>query len=294
MGSQSKPPRRLLVGAIFSESLAVDECIIDLQKHSLHGGYTDIEARAGNRWHFVLEAKRGWEVPSKDQLSLYSARLTGANAAAQRLVTLSAADGAFAAEHLPDKIDEIAITHLSWTDILRLSHQAQAVATAFDERLWMRQLVEHLQEFVSMDRTIGNTVYVVSLSDKPMVEGKDHTWIDVVEKDQCYFHPVGNHWPVEAPNYLGFRNYGKLQSVHHVDSFAVVRDLANVNGHWPKTDMNQFVYRLGPRMRPPMDMRASNVLRSRRVECAIDTLLSGEYKTLSDATNETKRRLAKP
>jgi hypothetical protein len=46
-------------------------------------------------------------------------------------------------------------------------------------------------------------------------------------------------------------------------------------------------------MRPPKEIRAGKVFRSARVSCAIDTLLSGDYKTLSDARDETKRRLAK-
>jgi hypothetical protein len=114
-----------------------------------------------------------------------------------------------------------------------------------------------------------------------------------VEKDHCYFHPVGNHWPVQPPNYVGFRYHGKLQTVHHISSFSVVHNLASCNTLWPKTETNHFVYRLGPPMRSPKEMRGGMVFRSARVSCAIDTLLSGEYKTLSDARDETKRRLLK-
>lgn len=291
--NQSVHMRRLTVGAIFGKPLDVDECVITLQKHHLDGGYTDLEAQVANQWHFVLEAKRGWDVPSTRQLARYSPRLKSTQASVQRLITVSAADSTFAAKHLPRQVDGISVSHFSWTDIARFARKAQALAGAFDEKLWLRQLVQHLREYVSMDRTTDNNVYVVSLGIQAMVEGKKHTWIDVVEKDHCYFHPVGNHWPVQPPNYIGFRYHGKLQSIHHIREFSVVRNLSGVNRLWPKTEIDHFVYRLGPPIRPPREMRAGLVYRSARVSCAIDTLLSGEFMTLSDARDETKRRLAK-
>ena len=285
--------RRLVVNAIFGKSLDVKESVIALQKHRPDGGYTDLEAQSDPKWHFVLEAKRGWDIPSRAQLSRYGARLAATNAALQRLVTVSAADQEFAAQRLPHKIGEASVRHLSWTDVLNLSKQAHALAAAFEEKLWLRLFEQHLREYVWMERTTDNRVYVVSLGTQPMIAGENHTWIDVVENDHCYFHPVGNHWPVQPPNYVGFRYHGKLQSVHHIESFSVTGNLATVNKRWPKTTDNHFVYRLGPAMRPPVEMRAGKVLRNRRVECAIDTLLSGQYKTLSDATDESKRRLSK-
>jgi hypothetical protein len=143
-----------------------------------------------------------------------------------------------------------------------------------------------------MERLTDNTVYVVSLSTKSMVAGKSHTWVDVVEKDRCYFHPVGNGWPVQPPNYIGFRYKGRLQSVHHIESFEVVRNLASQNRRWPKTNKNKdnFVYRLGPPMRPHHIIKTGNIYKNGRVRCAIDTLLSGAFATISEARDETKRR----
>jgi len=143
-----------------------------------------------------------------------------------------------------------------------------------------------------MERQIDNKVFVVALGQEPMVDGQSHTWIDVVEQDQCYFHPVGNRWPVQPPNYIGFRYRGRLQSVHHIDSFQVVQNLAASNPLWLQTDSDHFVYRLGPPMRPAREMRTGNIYRNGRVWCAIDTLLSGAFATIADARDETDRRLA--
>src|SRR5579859_7491138 len=64
--------RQLFVDSIFGKPQDVTESVIALQKHNADGGYTDLEAWAADRWHIVLKAKCGWEVPSAAQLSRYS------------------------------------------------------------------------------------------------------------------------------------------------------------------------------------------------------------------------------
>lgn len=44
-------------------------------------------------------------------------------------------------------------------------------------------------------------------------------------------------------------------------------------------------------MRPARDMRTGNIFRNGWAWCAIDTLLSGAFNTISDARDETARRL---
>lgn len=291
---QSPEYRKIVIEAMFGEVLVVDNAVIALQRHSLDGGYTDLEIQAAHRFHAILEAKRWWGVPSVEQLARYRPRLVAAGAERKRLVSVSAADRAHALRRLPADINGIGVVHLSWSDLQRLAKRARSLASGFEEKLWLRQLIDHLQEFVSMDRLTDNKVFVVSLGRQPMVDGQIHTWIDVVEKDRCYFHPVGNTWPVQPPNYIGFRYNGGLQSVHHIDNFEIVENLTTCNPLWPPTDIDHFVYRLGPPMRPPQEVRTGNIFRNGRVWCAIDTLLSGAFATISDARDETQRRMAEP
>ena len=143
-----------------------------------------------------------------------------------------------------------------------------------------------------MDRKSDNRVFVVSLGSGAMIPGQAYSWIDVVSQDKCYFHPVGNGNPVEPPNYVGFRYRGELLSVHHVDSFEIVDNLAAYNPLWPPTTVDHFVYSLGPAMKPARPLTTGNgIHRAARVWCAIDTLLSGEFDTISDARDESTRRL---
>jgi hypothetical protein len=283
--------RKLVIAAIFGRSLPADEVSIALQRHDGDGGYTDIEIQSGHRFHAILEAKRDWHVPGIRQLRRYVPRLNKGGAELRRLVTVSRADERYARGHLPQELSGVPLHHLAWNYLNAIANQAYGQASSFEEKLWLRQLVQHLQEFVSMERQTDNKVFVVALG-RDLMPGTKETWIEVVEKDERYFHPVGNKFPVQPPNYIGFRYHGRLQSVHHIDKFEIVQNLAAYNSNWLETDFDHFVYTLGPPMRPPRDIRTGKIYGSGHVWCAIDTLLSGAFHTISDARDETKRRLA--
>lgn len=284
--------RKAVLKAMFGTTLDTEGLAIALQRHGNDGGYTDIEIQSGTALHAIFEAKRWWEVPSLAQLHRYHPRLAAGGAENRRIVSISAADARYARRRLPEYIDDVALHHFSWGDLQNLAVEAARATRNLEQKLWLRQFAQHLREFVSMERLIDNKVYVVSLGSAPMVEGSPHTWIDVVEKDGCYFHPIGKTWPMQPPNYIAFRYRGKLQSVHHINSFEVVDDLPARNPLWIKNDTTNFVYRLGPPMRPVHDLKTGNLYMTARVWCAIDTLLSGQYDTISAARDETQRRLA--
>jgi hypothetical protein len=271
-----------------------DKCdfVIDLQKRDAEGGFTDIELVSKSFCHLIIEAKRGWTIPSQEQLEIYSRRMTRLSKAECRIVSLSAATCDYAARRLPNQIADVLVTHRSWADIKRVAEAAHRKAGSYEEKLWLHHLGQHLEDYVSMQNPRDNLVYVVSLSAQPIKEGDDYTWIDVVEKDSRYFHPVGNRWPVLPPNYIGFRYHGQLQAVHHIDAYEVVVDLSERNPKWPVTDADHFVYTLGPAMKPARPIRTGNIYRNHRVRCSIDTLLSGVCDTISGARDETSRRLA--
>jgi hypothetical protein len=114
--------------------------------------------------------------------------------------------------------------------------------------------------------------------------------IDIVEKRRRYFHPAGTGgWPKEPPNYIGFRYRGKLQSIHHIEGYNVVTDLHKVcheipSGVWDP----MFVYRLGPAIRPPKEVKTGRIFRNGRVWCMLDTLFT--CKTISEARDLSQRR----
>ena len=175
---QSSHYRELVAKAVFDEVLEVNEVLITLQRHGEDGGYTDIELQDGHKFHAILEAKRSWELPRVEQLNRYLPRLVAGGAERQRLVSISAANRSHAQRRLPTELAGIGICHLSWGELAGLAMKAETLTSRLQERLWLRQLVQHLQEFTSMERQTDNTVFVVALGQRPMVAGQTHTWID--------------------------------------------------------------------------------------------------------------------
>jgi len=137
----------------------------------------------------------------------------------------------WASRLLPASLDGVPITHLSWGDVRRLVRGATPAAVGSTERRWLRDLDLHLEGYVATQVTSSNIVYVVALSDQEIAPR--YTWIDVVEKDGAYFHPIGRGgWPTSPLNYLGFRYRGQLQSVRHVEEAELVPKLGERNPCW--------------------------------------------------------------
>jgi len=274
------------------------------QSFSGDRGFTDIEIYEDKVVHVIVEAKKGFWLPQENQFRRYLPRFqqTQAPPHGRFLVSMSEATEVYAGLHLPQDVDEVPLKHLSWRQTLRLVGDSYAKTGSFDEKRWLGQLSLFLGGIATMQNQGSNEVFVVVLSRDEILPNSGYTWIDVVEKDGNYFHPVGNGWPAEPPNYVGFRYDGRLQSVHHVESYEVVRNLQARNKNWPATSQEtkrsrpphdpHFVYTLGKPMRPASPIRTGKIFRNGRVKCAIDTLLSGEFDTIADARDASKRRIA--
>ena len=140
-----------------------------------------------------------------------------------------------------------------------------------------------------MEMRYSNKVFVVSLGGRG--EGWSISFRDVVEKKNRYFFPVGNRWPDPPPNYLAFRYDGKLQSIHHVKSYVTFTRPSELFQEAPKSQEWPLHYcvELGPAIMPPHEVRnGPRIVRSNRVYCFLDTLLTNE--TISDALTETESR----
>lgn len=260
---------------------------IDLQRHGDDAGFTDIEIH-GVDLHVLIEAKVGISVPSQTQLQKYVARM--ANAKHQLLVSVSDAPPAYASRALPSRVSNVRVLHRPWHAIQALARGAATSTTGQTEKLWLRQLESHLEDYVTSRRATDNTVYIVSLSTEPIDPAGTYTWVDVV-KEGRYFHPAGKKWPAEPPNYIGFRYHCKLQSIHRVEAWEIVDRLRDVHREWPDGQEPHFVYALGPAMVPATEVRSGPIW-SQRNYAAIDLLLSGACATISDAVAKTKERLA--
>ncbi len=261
-----------------------------LQAHRSKGGFSDAELICQGHFHLIFEAKKNWTLPGEKQLSLYASRFDVTQTPLCKVISLSAASVEYAGLNQRKDINGFPLSHLSWGNLASMCQTAKSASSSSIEKLWLGQLQKHLKGYDLMTPPNDNQAYCVVLSTDELKPG--YTWVDVVEKDASYFHPVGsNGWPTSPPNYVAFRKQGKLMSVHHIESYDVVRNLSSRNPNWPTTDIDHFVYALGPAMRPPKTMKNGKLYASGRVWCALDTLLSGAHSTIYEARNETKRRM---
>lgn len=265
---------------------------IRLQEGVSGAGFTDIEIQGRKgKLHVVIEAKRGYQLPSHEQLSKYASRTIPPPTL---LVALAEAPPEFVAGKLPKKVDGVRVLYRSWRQIERLVSEARAGSRRHAERHLLGDLSRYLKGLMTMQNVGSNMVYVVSLGRE--IEETGISFRDVVVNHDTYFCPIGGSssgWPKEPPNYLGFRFDGKLQQVRHVDDYRVTDD--NYAGfkplrgkvNWP--DERHWNFRLGPVIKPMAEVRTGNLFRAQRVWVAIDLLLTS--KTIAEARDKTRIRL---
>lgn len=152
----------------------------------------------------------------------------------------------------------------------------------------IKDLEQYLKEVMTMQNKESNMVYVVSLSKSHHNDGK-LSYIDIVEKENKYFHPVGDSWPVVPPNYMAFRYDGNVKYIRRVESYVVSQNLHNEIKNLPAVDEKKqyFVYNLGPAI--SVNLTTTPKMRARRVWVMIDTLFT--ENNLDDACKITKMRL---
>ncbi len=207
------------------------------------------------------------------------------------LLIVTNASRAYAAAELERCLTPgVRLQHRSWAELTTLV-KATVASSRGRDRVIALEYLRYLQRGEEMDRRYSNMVYVVALAEGTP-PGWSLTWQDVVRERSRYFYPVGKSgWPDPPPNYMAFRYGGRLQSIHHVDSYEVfsrARDLfpEAADEVWAP----HYCLTLGPVISPIRIVKAGpSVLRAARVWCMLDAFLTME--TVTEAVQETKRRL---
>lgn len=275
---------------VLPKASTIDEAVVLLQDSKRGSGRTDIEIRGGT-FHIIIEAKRGWSLPNDRQLNLYATRLKRDNDQQNIIVAMSECSQEYSSLHLPKNIQDVPVKIFSWKDIASLTKTVKNAS--YTEKWLLEQLRIYLRRIVNMQKQESNMVYVVSLSsEKP--GNSTLSYLDIVKKKKLYFHPVGpkNGWPSAPHNYIGFRYDGKLQSIHHIESWKIIDD---VHASIPEIDSRgwgpHFLYSLGPAIIPEKEVRTGNIFRSGRKKVMLDLLLTSS--TIYEAAILTKKRLTK-
>ena len=288
---------RLFLKGLFADDDVGETQAVQLQQ-SGGSGFTDIEIITDHA-HVIVEAKRGWDLPEsiEQQITKYAQRFT-ASSRHGLLVVMSEGADYYAMPRLPVRIGTTPVQYLSWKNVASIALESQRTSNHVGKRL-LQELVQYLDGIMTLQNQTSNQVYVVALAGgKP--DWSALSWQDIATQRHRYFHPVGgNGWPKTPPNYLGFRYSGRLQSIHHVDSYIVVPDREAMASAFPEMPSDtweaqdlfskaHFLYTLGPAILTSHEVRTGSIYPSGRVWAALDLLLTSQ--TISEARVLTQQR----
>ncbi len=275
--------------AINQRNTELSEVEINLQKSGdKKEGITDIELIA-SKFIVIIEAKRGWGRPSNSQLDKYAKRIKKSALPNKKLIVLSEYSKINTGDWLKKWIRGIPLQPISWREAIGCAKQALSGSSHAQKHL-IKELIVYFNKIMTKQKLDSNEVFVVALNANKKVDNWLSPPVDVVTKLGRYFHPVGNNWPKEPPNYIAFRYHGKLQSIHHIDEYKVTQNLKEYLIKHKKSD--HFLYTLGPAIKPIKEIKTGNKInRAQRVWCMLDTLLTS--KTISEARDISKKRKLK-
>lgn len=284
---------KAVINEVMSLEINTQNVRIKYQEFEKNKGITDLEITDDTSFYIIIEAKRGWILPGAEQLALYSQRrnIIESPVSHKAIISMSECSEDYANAYLPFKvINDIPVNHLSWKKIYELANSAK-VGSSISQKKLLKELMRYLGGIMTMQAKESNWVYVVSLSTaKP--ENCDLTWIELVEKKMRYFHPFGiNGWPKEPPNYIGFRYGGRLQSIYHIESYSIVKNLHDEIEEMPNVEdeYEHFVYSLGKPIIPSKVVKTGNIYASGRKWAMLDTLLTAD--TIHEASEISKQRM---
>ena len=284
---------KLIIEELLGIECNPDLVRIEYQQWNGDKGITDLELTDLSSFYIIIEAKRGWVIPGEDQLTKYSLSkgISESTAAHKAIVTMSECSIEYARAYMPmNEVNGIPIRHLAWRRLNEIAVQARANSNLV-QRYLLDELIRYFGGIMTMQNKLSNQVYIVSLS-RDKAEGGDITFLDIVEKKGKYYHSVGrNGWPKEPPNYIAFRYDGRLQSIHHIESYTVTRNMHDEIPEMPdeERDHDHFVYTLGPAIRPSKKIVTGNIYASGRRWAMLDLLLTCD--SISEACEKSSERL---
>jgi len=284
--------RLFLKDIIGSVEIDLDTVVISMQEPEKKHGRTDIEIADNDKFHIIIEAKSGWKLPGLNQLQMYTERKSFAHSPASKkvIVTLSECSKTYADHYQSTKlINGVPVMHISWKRVYEIANEA-IHNTRSRERNLLSELMNYLGGLTNMQNQTSNYVFTVSLSGA-RIDGSSLTWKEIVTKKGKYFHPLGKYWPKKPVNYLAFRYDGKLQSIHHVESYTITKNFHDEIEELPDREESgpHIVYTLGQAIIPQKTVKLGGLYPRKPYWCFLDTLLTSD--TLEQAKAITERRV---
>jgi hypothetical protein len=265
--------------------IVLQEISVDSDKRNR----TDIEIIEYGVFHIILEAKRGFQQLPTDQIKRYAqkASFVESNDIQKRLAFLTDASEVYAKAMFDNSpIEGLPIEVIPYRKINSMLSDSLSEGNNAEKHL-INQLKTYLEKIITMQKIDTNWVWVVSLGDGG-IPNIPLSFKEIVKQKNIYFHPIGNSFPSEPVTYIAFRYEGKLQAIHHVDSFEAFKDFSEIDSDFSEGgETPHFLYRLGKPILPNHEVKnGSQLVMANRVWCMLDTLLTcntiWEAKELSE------------
>lgn len=288
----SNSPRFLkaVLQSLYPKAIKPKNVVIKLQepaKHERQRGITDIEIIINNDFLFLVECKKGWNLPEIEQLKKYRPRFGDFKKSKCMFIVLSDCKEDYVKNLYKESLYNIPIESLSWQKIVEILDDIYG-NVSHREKFLLSEFRKYLMEAVVMESQESNWVYVVSLSDSKPGWSKIG-WIDFVNNKRKYFYPQGKNWPPIPPNYMAFRYKGRLQSIHHVEKYEVVDDVHRYVPEIKKGRLkNLFLLWLGEPFEPRKELLNGKIWTNGRLWCMLDTLFTS--KTIKQACEISRKR----
>jgi hypothetical protein len=143
----------------------ISNAVVRLQTYEKNGtqiGITDMEIEIADQFHLIIEAKKGWILPTTEQILKYTQRpsYVSSTAPVKKIVVCSECSKEYADVNLMRRLP--GVSHLSWGAISELARRS-LVASSNAEKHLLRELITYLGGF-RMQNIDSNRVYVVSLA----------------------------------------------------------------------------------------------------------------------------------
>ena len=197
---------------------------------------------------------------------------------------------------LPQKVSALDETYKPWPNycmcFIDLLLTCNSVSEAYAKTQGRRNEKTEQDQY-------SNKVFVVALSPDNVPEiSPDNlprigpSFIDVVNKHQKYFCPIGKDWVSKPPNYIAFRYDGRLQFIHHIESYKVIHDFQEDFG-LPEPQLTgkaYYLFELGPAIIPEKvntNDRNNQVYGPGHNICFIDLLLTCD--SVAEAATKTRQ-----
>lgn len=282
---------KAFIHKIYGTSIKHELSLVKLQQFGKDKGFTDFEINIDNNYFVIIEAKKGWVLPNREQLKRYINRFSGFKRRKRRLIVLSECSESYARKNLPLSLYGTQISAVSWQDVLHLINEVYHHA-ANREKFVLSEFKGYLGGAITMENAESNRVFVVSLANgKP--SWSEISWRDISGKKNRYFYPLGNGWPKVPPNYIAFRYDGRLQSIHHVEKYEVASDMHDYMTEIKKGKIrNHYLLYLGKGFEPRKELPTGKLWSSGRIWCMLDTLFTASsVKEAGEISNKREKKM---